>query len=57
METCRKMHVCSLTLNCTDAMENYSPTVVECIRKPRKLTQEEKNQWHVHMFLQCCEIQ
>jgi len=31
-------------------MENYSSTVVECIRKPKKLTQGEKNKKHVHMF-------
>ena len=30
-------------------MENYSSTVVECIRKPKKLTQGE-NKKHVHMF-------
>ena len=31
-------------------MENYSSTVVECIRKPKKLTQEEKTKKHVHVF-------
>lgn len=31
-------------------MENYSSTVVECIRKPKKLTQEEKNKKDVHIF-------
>lgn len=31
-------------------MENYPPDEIECIRKYEKMTQEEKNQWHVHMF-------
>ena len=35
---------------CVFAMENYSSTIVECIRKPKKLTQEEKNKKDVHMF-------
>lgn len=45
------MHVCSLVwskpLHYTDAMENYLLNIVECIRKSRKMTEEEKNQWHV----------
>lgn len=49
------MQVCSLIwskpLNCTHAMENHMPGIVECIRISTKMTQEEKNQWHVHMFI------